>query len=884
MRFLYISLTGYAGLYNGSGLETIEIDFTKCKNKITVISGPNGTGKSTIINALNILPDSNDSFMSGRNASKIIKLISDEGHIYDIQIIHPLDKHGNRATTRATIQKDGVELNTSGNVSQYKEIIFAEFDMDSNYIELFKISGDKRGLSDKTPAERKKFMASLISSLDVYNSIYKNLNKKANIFKSYINTLTSKIQNIGDETNLRMSLSSLDTREKQLNETISANKEEIVRLQTIIAMDDPDGSMSDEYDFIKDKCAELEKTIKDQESSGFPFFDDVTQLEKRKNDLKIAEANREVINQQKIALVELSSQYTEDINKLQARLEKLSSSIGGEDLESKIKEHENSIRYVDDAFREVGVEDVDAISADEMNHTIEIIHNITEAIDNLYQDTDCSNIDKDFNDASGINKLIDSCEKDIKKLTDEIEETTASLGELKATKGIADVLSNRPKECKIDSCPFISSAVNLFSKYGDINLAIERLENVLAADREQIAGLEELIENKKIRLSTISQVQSVTNMISLNLRLLKKFRITTRILDVNTFLSCLSSGYNFNELRTLSQYNDLANEIILYKTNKKNLEQLRSQYTIYLANKNQVDDMMRDIEEKQNKKTETINKINDLQAQYNNEGQLIAGLNDRITNTEFYFSIKESYKEFLKKREEFEKKFATSLENMNKICICKNNIDKAQQELNPLSDTRKSIESQLTLLSSYAVEYEQYKVKYDVVNKLRGYSSPTSDSIQALFMSIYMDKTLDMVNQLLQMMFGGQYRIMQYVINDSEFRIPFIGNGFPVDDISSGSTSQKCMMGMIINLVLSSISSGKYNIVSLDEIDGGLDDANRYMFVDVLQRISEMLRFEQIFIISHSVESALNNVDVVLLSNDQVYLDQFGNSNIIFRR
>ena len=105
-----------------------------------------------------------------------------------------------------------------------------------------------------------------------------------------------------------------------------------------------------------------------------------------------------------------------------------------------------------------------------------------------------------------------------------------------------------------------------------------------------------------------------------------------------------------------------------------------------------------------------------------------------------------------------------------------------------------------------------------------------------------------------------------------------------VDDISSGSTSQVCMMGMIINLVLSSISSGKYNIVSLDEIDGGLDDANRYMFVDVLQNISNILNFDQIFIISHSVESALNNVDVVLLSSDQTYVDQFGNANIIYQK
>ena len=132
-------------------------------------------------------------------------------------------------------------------------------------------------------------------------------------------------------------------------------------------------------------------------------------------------------------------------------------------------------------------------------------------------------------------------------------------------------------------------------------------------------------------------------------------------------------------------------------------------------------------------------------------------------------------------------------------------------------------------------------------------------------------------------MFNGNYSIIEYVINEDEFRIPFIGNGLPVDDISSGSTSQVCIMSMIINLVLANISSSKYNIISLDEIDGGLDHENRYLFVEVLQKICNILDIGQLFIISHSVESALNNVDVVLLSDNQEYKDQFANANIIYQ-
>ena len=149
-------------------------------------------------------------------------------------------------------------------------------------------------------------------------------------------------------------------------------------------------------------------------------------------------------------------------------------------------------------------------------------------------------------------------------------------------------------------------------------------------------------------------------------------------------------------------------------------------------------------------------------------------------------------------------------------------------------------------------------------------------------MSLYMNKTLDLANQLLGMIFQGQYRLLEYIINQDEFRMPFVGNGLTVDDISNGSTSQVCIMGMIINLVLLNQASTKYNITRLDEIDGGLDAYNRYMFVDVLNNIINILNIDQLFIISHSVESALSNVDVIQFSPLPEYDNVFTGANIIY--
>lgn len=180
------------------------------------------------------------------------------------------------------------------------------------------------------------------------------------------------------------------------------------------------------------------------------------------------------------------------------------------------------------------------------------------------------------------------------------------------------------------------------------------------------------------------------------------------------------------------------------------------------------------------------------------------------------------------------------------------------------------------MLESYKEEHRMYSEKYNMVDTLKKYSSPTG-GIQTLFMSIYMNKTLELANEVLYMVFGGEYRILDYVINSNEFRIPFVGNGMVVDDISSGSTSQVCMMGMALSLVLLYQASTRYNITRLDEIDGGLDTRNRLEFVNALYKVIDILNIDQLFIISHSLELELSNVDMIRLKMYDNYETPEGN-------
>ena len=52
MKITYLKLENVAGLYVGGNRSSIEIDFSKSKNKIIAISGSNGVGKSVLISSL----------------------------------------------------------------------------------------------------------------------------------------------------------------------------------------------------------------------------------------------------------------------------------------------------------------------------------------------------------------------------------------------------------------------------------------------------------------------------------------------------------------------------------------------------------------------------------------------------------------------------------------------------------------------------------------------------------------------------------------------------------------------------------------------------------------------------------------------------------------
>lgn len=886
MRYMYACFENYIGFYNGLGLDKIEIDFTKGKNKIVLISGSNGCGKSTLLNALNIFPDPYSSFVPNKPGKKILSLIDNQDR-YDIQIISGW-KNNKRETTKAFIQKNGLELNSNGNVSSYKEIIFSEFDLDSNFSSLSKLSANDRGLGDKTPSERKKFVSRIIDDLEVYNDIYKTLNKKSLVYKSHINNIHTKIQNIGNKDNLEIELNKLKEKQSEIKNKILEKNNTIVTIKAKTTIDEKDLEKINE---LQSRFDILEKDIKLKEVHLKELYAKTKikqeDIEKRyQSDMKLKETYEQDIYNITELWKDKSNQLKNTNDSLISLEAELSNTNIDDQLENKYHESNKKIDEILNRLKDLNIKDNSNLIFI-IEEVIELYNSFIEYIDRLYEKASSEMINYlCFHD----DQLIDNQINIQNDLVMTLENKKNELDHLNNILKDLAVLENRPDGCKIDSCPFIKLAVESKTKIGDRDITSEinqcmkdiQLTTQAIQDRsDYITKLREFEKEYNEFHIMISKLQSYS----------KKLSSIGEVFfsDINNIINGISNMSLFNDIRDTSRLVearnlllDLQSEKELNKTLEVQYKSQREKIKLVNSSRNMIEKFKKD---KDNLLTETVNlknKIDKNQALLNTLYKNINYENEYYNLYQSYIKTKQEFDLILYELNNFKSKSEKSIEEYSHIKEYQSEIENLNKELSPIENSIQRISGQLTLLSSYYEEYSMYKEKYNMIEILKKYCSPTGGGIQTIFMQLYMSKTLTLSNQILQMLFGGEYQLLDFIINQSEFRIPFVGSGLPVDDISSGSASQVCMMSMIINLVLLHQASTRFNIAQLDEMDHALDSRNRSEFVNILYAIIPMLEIDQLFVISHSIEANASLADVIRLKTYSDFDDNTDLGNVIY--
>ena len=902
MKFASIYLSNYIGVYNGMGLYEIHIDMTKCKNRITIIRGDNGSGKSTLSKAMTLFPDPSDSFIPGLPARKEIVLVDGET-FYKLSFVHGVKPNGERETTKAyitkTFQDQAVELNENGNVTSYKDILYNELGLDANFSALSQLSNDDRGLADKKPAERKRFVNSIISSLETYNNIYKTLTKRSSNYKSMINTLVAKLNMLGDEETLRSNLDALETRINSIQDLKDQAVAELAKAQSTISILDPDGTIQNinttvraELDLAEKEANKIQSIIDSLISANGIKSGDLDKEYRAVVDSKNSLIIQNQIDRKEIeSLMIQKEQEAENLNSKVQKLSSLQSGYNYEALKEKISKYKNELDSISESLNSIGIEDAMKLSKDEYILALETLKDLEEYISVFKSSTDFETIQFIIESYLEFGKVPERQDmkiytQHISGLKTELESYNKKKDALIARLGLLDKLSLRPKGCKIDTCEFIKEAMD-FSKE-EPEKQIANLDAVIFEIEEEILSNEKVANRTEIVNDAINKFATIVREVDRNGSILSKMPNGEMFKDKKIFFSNILSGYSFEYMRSIYQYIDLANLFDVYRQTLQIYNQYLDEFKSFEGKAEMINSLNEDIDNI-NKAINTIfDKIEPINQEIHDRDISISKLQELEGVYEAIFSQQDKLKPQLETINNCRSKLLENNRKMNDINIAlakandaKESISKHTFALDPLMKERDNLNHSIRMLNDYIKERDELQANYDFIETIKYYSSPTT-GIQLVFMELYMGKIIALANELLGLLFNGQFVIQPFVINDTEFRIPCLGSGYLNDDISSMSSSQIGMISMILSFALLHHSSTKYNIIKLDEIDGPLDYNNRVYFMDVLNSIMDIMGTEQCIMISHNSELQIDNSDVILLKHNDTNSD-YNRGNIIWR-
>lgn len=891
MRLLRLRLENYIGIYNGMGLNHIEIDFSKCIHKVLIIKGDNGTGKSTIFKALTPLADSSINFIPDKTAIKEIAYETDFQTILNIKY-ESIVKDGIRRPTKCYLNRlnpDGSieNLNPSNNITTAKEVIYDILGIDDNFITLSQLSANKKGLGGLKPSERKRYVNSIISSLAVFNNIHKMISTKSTVLKSIIDSYVTKLNQIGNVAIVEdaikkdtLALKELDNKKNGLISEIATIKAELGRLDT-------SGNFLNDYKDLSMRKIILEKEIRELPDIEEYSEEKLIQYEK---DMARYEANEEMLSSRAKEILDNELELSNNITELQIKLDSLYDKDHMDDLNSKIESTKKELESYKpffslfETYKNISEQDYETVKL--------VIEKFNSAVETIFQ-TYSETVRKE-----SMNSLRTGKNEVILDHTEILSGLEKQLEDLRTEKRDVEFLNNRskdynkiPDDCNHKSdCPFIKDIVeakNLLKSRQSLYSLSTKINSTLDA----IESAKNLAEENMMKTQCLYEMKSILEYIQSMSKIIRKFPGTESLDSINTLYHNIEYGIRLN-FESVDKYQEFKNistivsaledDLHSYESAKEKLISANAEIRIL---QEKIDTDLKNLSTIRDSKVSVLAEIEKIRSSKLEIKSVLDSIRYAKINKEKFEEVSEELQSITSKIDSMEKDTIAIKELTDRL-------NRRGAELSALQNTdlpalTKAIEEnkyRIVLFEQYTRDSQEYGAKYNEIQMIKKYTS--IHGIQTVYMSVFMNSILNMTNALLTLLFRGRFTLQPFIINENEFNIPCADSeGRVREDISLMSDSQLSMISMLISFVLLRNSSNKYNIIKLDEVDDNLDNMNRIQFSILIEQIMIDLGFDQCLIISHNNELDLSNTDIVILKMEsQEMIDSLYNSggNIVF--
>lgn len=892
MKCLYLKLKNYIGVYNGMGLKSIELDFSKNDYKFIIFAGENGSGKSTIQNEIQPFAKGGSSkskfIRAGKEGYKEIHFQKKDGTIYYIK--HYFDAKKGGHSTKSFISKHvpgGVplELNENGNVTSFNEHVFMELGINVDYLNLIQMGAELNGIIDMTATKRKDYIGKFISEADVYLKMYKDINNKAREYKGIIKNISDKLDKLDDPTIIKEDIDMIDRKLVSLNADRDRLIAELNTAKGVIVTLDPEGKLEKDYEKLMSRMQELNRELEtiDKFQASIPVkFGSVYEAEKERNNMtKSMALDEEKLARLNESMTSKMNQFHTIQNDISERESQLFSMNDYNLEETRTVYNQHMAMYKAIQHNVKIMIDVPKLSAAEIVSIYTMVDGIQEGVDAIRQNG--------YNviQAIGAMSLKEMREKYLTKSSaqeqaeKELKQVEQKLYENQGAVTLANTLQLRPKECTIDDCPFIKEAL----------ASIHVIESY-RKNEQRMHELQTTINNYELELAYLSQQIELARQVKQMMGQLERYEGTIKqtrtpqLLNSDYVIDCIKTGkplydkecmlLEVEDAETIKQLRDLEDKLPMLEKELKLLE----------ANERMVQSLKSDIKTLQNNAIDLQDEIQVLKAEVDNCQRRLMRSKDLIVSVDQAIVNLGEREKLVESHLTISNTIANYTDSIDKIRRCRGSIQTRYAELNPIEFSLSELHNKRDKLIAKHKMAKRFTKEKNVLEKnfveieLIRTALSGSKGIPIVFVDMYLRKTRLLANEFLEEAFDGKFKLGKFVINEREFRIPCEGKGDPNEDISDASSGEKAMIGLALSFALSHQSSSDYDILLLDELDGPLDKKNRKLFLKKLEGRMEEMDMEQCFIISHNDAFSTRDTGLVLLKGNKI--DNYKQDNVIF--
>lgn len=872
MKITYLKLKNFAAIDVTLHTKRLEIDFSKMVNPILLFIGPIGSCKTYILSQLqpfaymgNVdLRHGEDMIISGKDGEKEIHYLKSNGDVYVIRHYYFAKKNGRQI--RSYIEKNGIEMNTSGLVTSFNELIEIEFGIDIGFLKILRLGSNVNNLVRLGHTNRKEFAVKLLSEIDEYIRDYKNAVASSRECNSELSIIVDKLKKFGDESaetrykeelwNIEQRLEKLkqDVEEANRNLYTAKGKIETQVNSSVESLRNLIINLNQTRSGILSELMNISREIEDIQSV-FLIVDDpqsyIDELnsERNKNERELARI---------IGKIEVISQSLETNRNSLTDLDNQVRSIQEIDDESNIRAELKEALKFDNQYNKYYENFNPKCTRDDILEDIALMQTIRDMILSV-RELSSSAREMYFKGYQKKKNPRDYCVAKLIKLRTELSLCSID-------KAHSEVKMIPPIGCtQTEICPFFNALKEKeFRSIHDIKKDID-------------------VGNEALKVcDAMSHIKSVLDA--------RRKIFPYKVEFANVILDIMEGSMKFFNFDEASQMVTFLEKFEEWKENRVRIQKYEMQLEVIQQRKESAD---KSVIERRNELVIQISNmektLNDLHKKKKRLKKNIEICEEVIEDAKHFFDLLRRKEEQSKSLREIDNELTvldskiTLLNEFDTYVVSTNqNIEQMKAQIKELEQLHFQTKVKLMEYIQLREQKEALTTKYNEVELVKNAVS-SNRGIPLLYLNAHFGRARNIANRIISEVCGDAIQLERIIIDDKEFRIPYTKNGIVISDAIQASQGETSVISMALSFALIEefIGTDGYNILLLDEVDGPLDIDIKAHLLRMLERRMQAMNCEQLFMITHNPLFENYPVDVFVTIEQDNQLDSYKNINRI---